>query len=155
MDDDRRTLCHYVSEEWEKSSEERIIHNTFIIHSHTLTGFLSFSSYTDKFEPYVIMRYRENMPLYDASFVGYGMNKIAYTMTLAAAGYHFHVLPSSWAIHLPHSESLESRQFVSGVDHRVANRLQRFRFLARLQADYGLEYCRDPSASADDIRWPC
>lgn len=116
-------------------------------------------SYADKFEPYVVLK-RDSayFPQYDVAFAGYGMNKVTYAMELAAAGYNFHVLPNSWAIHMPHGESLDSQDFVQNVERRTVNRAERFRFLARLQAKYGLESCANTDAAGRSeaaSKWRC
>lgn len=48
--------------------------------------------YQDKFEPYVVVKRHPAMAIYPEAFTGYGLNKIAYTMTLAAQGFRFFVL---------------------------------------------------------------
>eukprot|EP00045_Choanoeca_perplexa_P006581 m.56577 g.56577 ORF g.56577 m.56577 type:complete len:542 (+) comp13691_c0_seq1:108-1733(+) len=98
-------------------------------------------TYQDKFEPYVVVKRHAQMALYPEAFTGYGLNKIAYTMTLAAQGYRFFVLTQAWCLHLPHMETRHAQAFLHDVSARVANRHQRFRLVAGLQHAYKLHDC--------------
>eukprot|EP00730_Choanoeca_flexa_P004663 TRINITY_DN11765_c0_g1_i4.p1 TRINITY_DN11765_c0_g1~~TRINITY_DN11765_c0_g1_i4.p1 ORF type:complete len:543 (+),score=93.67 TRINITY_DN11765_c0_g1_i4:1361-2989(+) len=82
-------------------------------------------SYEDKFEPYVIVKRHPGLPSYPEAFVGYGLNKIAFTMTLSAAGYAFHVLNDAWCLHLPHMETKHAQSFLHDVHARIDNRRKR------------------------------
>ncbi|EDQ91702.1 uncharacterized protein MONBRDRAFT_31153 [Monosiga brevicollis MX1] len=81
--------------------------------------------YEDKFEPYVALRNNPELPLFAEQFEGYGLNKIAYTMTLAAKGFRFAVVKGAWVTHVPHVESPHANVFTHDVATRVANRFQR------------------------------
>jgi len=45
---------------------------------------------------------RQDVPLWDERFVGYGYDKVSHTTRLHAAGYRFAVLPDVFIIHAEH-----------------------------------------------------
>jgi hypothetical protein len=61
-------------------------------------------SYRLDFEPYVVVyRATDDLPRFYEDFDGYGLNKQSWLEELALAQYKFHVLPSSFLIHINHS----------------------------------------------------
>ncbi|XP_072019743.1 xylosyl- and glucuronyltransferase LARGE1-like isoform X2 [Amphiura filiformis] len=98
-------------------------------------------NYEDKFEPYIIIRKTSDLPLFDENFSGYGMNKVAHTMELLAAGFTFEVLPNIWAIHLPHRVTTYNTNFLTDPLERLQNRITRFEFVAKIMKKYGLGPC--------------
>jgi glycosyltransferase-like protein LARGE len=95
-------------------------------------------SYSDKYEPYLLLTKHESVPRFDARFSGYGMNKITFVAELFAARYRFHVLPDVWITHLPHRLSTYSQHFLQNIRQRIKNRALRFDFICRLIAKYHL-----------------
>lgn len=109
------------------------------------------------YEPYVVLPTQPEPPQYEPTFDGYGMNKIAHTLALTAAGYRFEVLPDSWVVHLPHGESAAAKAFSTDIRQRVFNRMVRFRYVARLQHVYGIGGCipRDQDGASSKPRLTC
>ncbi|RWS16148.1 Gyltl1B protein-like protein, partial [Dinothrombium tinctorium] len=95
--------------------------------------------YADKYEPYLILENKQQLPLFDEQFTGYGMNKVTHTTELFAAGYKFIVLPDVWTIHLPHKSSSYSQDFLQNPQLKLKNRHQRFQFLHRLVQKYKIK----------------
>ncbi|CAH1783095.1 unnamed protein product [Owenia fusiformis] len=98
-------------------------------------------NYQDKYEPYVVLRKNDKVPLYDERFDAYGMNKVSFIMELKAAGYEFLVLPDSWAIHLPHMPTPFNFAFLNSPLERLRNRVLRFEFNADLSRKYRIGGC--------------
>eukprot|EP00053_Salpingoeca_punica_P007989 m.72332 g.72332 ORF g.72332 m.72332 type:complete len:590 (-) comp14414_c0_seq1:300-2069(-) len=101
----------------------------------------SIADFDDKFEPYCIVKASSRLPLYDERFKDYGMNKVTHTLELWAAGYDFIVSTRTWIMHVPHNPSAASRNFLSEMHTRLANRMERFHFIEWLQAQYRLNRC--------------
>uniref|UniRef100_A0A2R5LLI6 Putative transferase transferring glycosyl groups n=2 Tax=Ornithodoros turicata TaxID=34597 RepID=A0A2R5LLI6_9ACAR len=99
------------------------------------------SSFSDKYEPYVVLKNTVQLPMFDERFSGYGMNKITHVTELFAAGYTFYVLPDVWLIHVPHKPSAYFVDHVQNPQHRLRNRVQRFEFLVEVLRRYGLGSC--------------
>ncbi|CAH1799982.1 unnamed protein product [Owenia fusiformis] len=97
--------------------------------------------YQDKYEPYVVIRKHDNMPLFDERFGSYGMNKVSYIMELKAAGYEFLVLPNCWLTHLPHENTKDKNLFINSRIEELKNRLLRFEFIIDLSRKYRFGDC--------------
>lgn len=57
--------------------------------------------YEYSYEPYFVIK-RQDCPLYDERFIGYGNDKSSHAYELAAAGFHFLVIPEPFIIHKDH-----------------------------------------------------
>ena len=55
-------------------------------------------------EPYVMLRYTKNTPLFDERFVDYGYNKVQLFEHLRAAGYKFHIINNAFSIDILHHQ---------------------------------------------------
>ncbi|BHF60395.1 Glycosyltransferase-like 1B [Sparganum proliferum] len=88
------------------------------------------------FEPYVVVK--KSAAKFDTRFLGFGWNKVAYTMLLDALGYRFVVLPEVFVIHLPHSPSMDVYRFRNSPLFRRC--LERFKveFIKELAHIYGV-----------------
>ena len=53
-------------------------------------------------EPYVLLRYDADTPLFDERFVNYGYNKVQWLEHLRYRGYAFSVLTHGFAVDVPH-----------------------------------------------------
>ncbi|XP_033624892.1 uncharacterized protein LOC117288231 [Asterias rubens] len=98
--------------------------------------------YQDKYEPYLIMKNTVDVQTFDERFTGYGMNKVTYSMELHARGYEFVVLPSVWAIHVPHQESSAKSRFLLDPLYRLRNRVKRFEFVSDIMRKYSIAGCQ-------------
>lgn len=71
---------------------------------------------TDFQEPYVLLRYDAETPLFDERFANYGYNKVQLIEHLRAAGYRFYILNHVFAMDLPHPDSLFRKNYLSSLD---------------------------------------
>ena len=69
------------------------------------------------FEPYIVLPTRWAHK-FDQRFVGFGWNKVSYTMELVARGFQYWVLPSVFLVHMPHAPSLDIAKFRSSKSYR-------------------------------------
>ena len=60
--------------------------------------------YSFGYEPWGLAL-RQQVPLFDERFRGYGMNKIVWSQAIAAAGFKFMVHHDAFMVHQPHAES--------------------------------------------------
>ena len=60
---------------------------------------------SDRYEPYLVVRFCEDLPPFQEPFTGYGENKITWFQQLLRSGYSFYQLSQSFTIHLPHKKS--------------------------------------------------
>ena len=91
----------YVMPEWYFSSSEKV---------KAIRCFI-----TDFQEPYVMLRYSPETPLFDERFVNYGYNKVQLIEHLRAMGYQFYILNNDFAIDLPHPDSKFRKNYLSGI----------------------------------------
>ena len=63
---------------------------------------------SDRYEPYVVARYCNELPPFQEVFEGYGRNKMTWIMQLRRMGYRFFQI-SSFACHYPHQQSATRR----------------------------------------------
>ena len=91
----------YVMPEWYYNSPEKV---------KAIRCFI-----TDFQEPYVMLRYSPETPLFDERFVNYGYNKVQLIEHLRAMGYRFYILNNDFAIDLPHPDSKFRKNYLSGI----------------------------------------
>ena len=53
-------------------------------------------------EPYVMLKYTPNTPLFDERFYDYGYNKVQLFEHLRAAGYKFHIMNNVFSVDILH-----------------------------------------------------
>lgn len=71
---------------------------------------------TDFQEPYVLLRYHRDTPLFDEHFINYGYNKVQLIEHLRAAGFQFYILNHVFAMDLPHPDSAFRKNYISSLD---------------------------------------
>ena len=59
---------------------------------------------TDFMEPYVVLKYTPELPLFDERFVNYGYNKVEFFETLRQRGFQFYIFNHIFAMDFPHPE---------------------------------------------------
>lgn len=59
---------------------------------------------SNRYEPYLVVRYCRNLPPFQSAFSGYGKNKMTWVMQLRRQGYRFSQL-NSFVCHYPHLDS--------------------------------------------------
>lgn len=60
---------------------------------------------SNRYEPYLAVRYCHNLPPFQEGFTGYGKNKMSWAMQLRRSGYQFSQLGGAFLIHYPHLDS--------------------------------------------------
>lgn len=60
---------------------------------------------SNRYEPYVAVRYCEDYPLFQEHFTGYGKNKLTQVMQMRHTGYRFSQLGGAFLVHYPHANS--------------------------------------------------
>ncbi|UXI18298.1 hypothetical protein NH340_JMT04241 [Sarcoptes scabiei] len=94
------------------------------------------TKFLDKYEPYVILQKKQNLPLYDERLTNYGMNKVMHINELFAANYTFQVLDDVWVIHFQHRSTSYNQKFLTDIEYRLRNRAARFKVLKRIIVRY-------------------
>ena len=64
---------------------------------------------SNRYEPFVVVRYCRDLPPFQEAFSGYGKNKMSRMMHLVRSGYTFSQLGVAFLVHYPHLDS-QSRQ---------------------------------------------
>ncbi|XP_065158374.1 xylosyl- and glucuronyltransferase LARGE2s-like [Atheta coriaria] len=97
------------------------------------------SPYTIKwepdFEPYIVVK--KNVVEYDASFIGFGWNKVSHIMELECQNYEFIVLHNAFIVHKPHSPSYDIIKFRKDPIYRMCLQNLKEEFVEGLQTKYG------------------
>lgn len=64
---------------------------------------------SNRYEPFIVVRYCRDLPLFQEAFSGYGKNKMSWMMQLVRSGYTLSQLGGAFLVHYPHLDS-QSRQ---------------------------------------------
>jgi hypothetical protein len=67
-----------------------------------------------RYEPYLVVRYCDELPPFQTAFSGYGKNKMTWVMQLVRSGYAFWQLGESFLVHYPHLDSNARLQWNGG-----------------------------------------
>ena len=70
----------------------------------------------NRYEPYVAVRYCDDLPPYQEQFSGYGKNKVSQAMHMRRSGYVYSLVGQAWLVHYPHLDS-KSRVAWNGYDN--------------------------------------
>ncbi|KAL3789050.1 hypothetical protein ACHAWO_004607 [Cyclotella atomus] len=60
---------------------------------------------SNRYEPYLALRYCSDLPPFQEGFTGYGKNKMSWAMQLRRSGYQFSQLGGAFLVHYPHLDS--------------------------------------------------
>jgi hypothetical protein len=71
---------------------------------------------SNRYEPYLVVRYCRDLPPFQTAFSGYGKNKMTWVMQLVHSGYAFWQLGGSFLVHYPHLDS-SARLLWNGGPH--------------------------------------
>lgn len=88
-------------------------------------------------EPYVLLRYHPDTPLFDERFVDYGYNKVQLFEHLRAAGYTFYIWNSIFAMDLPHPDSSFRKAYISQIKGEYSDMREVYK---QFQAELNLKY---------------
>ena len=66
---------------------------------------------SNRYEPYVMVRYCDNLPPFQPVFAGYGKNKVTWMMQLLASGYVLSQVSGVYLLHYPHLDSSSRRHW--------------------------------------------
>jgi hypothetical protein len=69
---------------------------------------------SNRYEPYLVFRYCQDLPPFQEAFSGYGKNKMTWVMHLRRAGYEFWQLGESFVVHYPHLDSKSRMRWNGG-----------------------------------------
>jgi Glycosyl-transferase for dystroglycan len=64
-----------------------------------------------RYEPYLVIRYCQDMPPFQSAFRGYGQNKISWIQHLRHVGYQFYQVGQDFVIHFPHDRSASRKNW--------------------------------------------
>ena len=71
-------------------------------------------------EPYMLLRYHPDTPLFDERFKNYGYNKVQLFEHLRAMSYRFYIWNNIFAMDIPHPDSKFRRNYISGLKIRAS-----------------------------------
>ncbi|KAL3826598.1 hypothetical protein ACHAXA_010523 [Cyclostephanos tholiformis] len=60
---------------------------------------------SNRYEPYLVLRYCSELPPFQEGFTGYGKNKMTWAMQLRKVGYKFSQIGGAFLVHYPHLDS--------------------------------------------------
>lgn len=66
---------------------------------------------SNRYEPYLVLRYCNDLPPFQEGFSGYGKNKMTWAMQLRRSGYMFSQLGEAFLVHYPHLDSKSRLQW--------------------------------------------
>jgi hypothetical protein len=114
---------------------------------------------SNRYEPYLVVRYCRDLPPFQTAFSGYGKNKMTWVMQLRHAGYAFWQLGESFLVHYPHLDSSARLQWNGGENGKQLSKPKSSANLLdykRAQTDQTFVEFRDWLAAAvpDETRIP-
>jgi hypothetical protein len=74
---------------------------------------------SQRYEPYLVVRYCRDLPPFQEGFTGYGKNKVTWLMQLRRAGWTFGQVGKAFCVHYPHLDSPARQAWNGGVDHHM------------------------------------
>ena len=89
-------------------------------------------------EPYMLVRYGPDTPLFHDKFVNYGYNKVQYFENLRQMGYEFYVINKVFAMDFPHPDSDFRVTYNSMIHNRDDNPMRTV--YNKLQASFNKKY---------------
>lgn len=71
---------------------------------------------SNRYEPYLVVRYCNDLPPFQEAFTGYGKNKMTWVMQMRRRGYQFLQLGAAFVVHYPHLDSAARMHWNGGAD---------------------------------------
>ena len=100
-----------------RDNEQSMALNNALINSQTTNELLPIPCFgSNKFEPFLVVRYCRDLPPFQESFTGYGKNKITWVMQLRRSGYIFSQAGGVSVMHFPHPKSPAFQEWIKGSD---------------------------------------
>jgi hypothetical protein len=85
---------------------------------------------SQRYEPYLVVRYCRDLPPFQEGFAGYGKNKVTWLMQLRRAGWTFGQVGKAFCVHYPHLDSPARQAWNGGgVDHHMHKPVDESRLL--------------------------
>ena len=73
---------------------------------------------SNRYEPYLVVRYCKDLPPFQEGFTGYGKNKVSWMMQLRRAGWTFGQIGQGFVVHYPHLDSPARKAWNGAADSR-------------------------------------
>lgn len=77
---------------------------------------------SNRYEPYLVVRYCHDLPPFQLAFSGYGKNKMTWVMHLRRLGYRLHQVAEAFLVHYPHLDSKARLEWNGGKNGRPVRR---------------------------------
>ena len=85
--------------------------------AHHIRGFDCIQS--ERYEPYVVIRWSGALSAFDEMFVGYGLNKIQWLWTLRKVGFRYAAAPNTFLFHVKHTKSKARAVFRNSLHQKT------------------------------------
>ena len=105
----------------------------------TKSPYLKMKCFANVFqEPYVLLKYDEDMVLYDERFVDYGCNKVQLINLYRMMGYDFYILTKTFALDISHHDSKYREGYMTYARAGMRNKMGKLCsiYLAKTQLEY-------------------
>jgi hypothetical protein len=71
---------------------------------------------SNRYEPFLVLRYCRDLPPFQESFSGYGKNKMTFVMQLIHSGYSLSQIGGAYLVHYPHLDSASRQHWNEAPD---------------------------------------
>ena len=78
-----------------------------------------------RYEPYLVVRYCQDLPPFQEGFTGYGKNKVSWVMQLRRAGWKFGQIGQGFVVHYPHLDSPARQAWNGDISAAESNHLRK------------------------------
>lgn len=98
---------------------------------------------SNRYEPFLVVRYCQDLPPFQEGFSGYGKNKMTWMMQLIRSGYTLSQIGGMYLVHYPHLDSASRQHWNEAPDELLVSKKKDSREMSQL---------RKPKAS-DDVNF--
>ena len=74
---------------------------------------------SNRYEPYLVVRYCSDLPPFQEAFTGYGQNKLTWFQQLRRTGYKLFQMGGTFVVHFPHAKSTSFKKWEKERKHVV------------------------------------
>ena len=78
---------------------------------------------SNRYEPFIVVRYCRDLAPFQEAFSGYGKNKMSWMMQLVRSGYTFSQLGGAFLVHYPHLDSQSRQRWNQAPDQLKVSRV--------------------------------